>query len=298
MQQSDGTLRAVEVHVFPDSMRGTGEGHRPWDLQPGSTMTNATVAKVDETGGEAQSGGTGSTMTNATVAKVDDSGGARKLSLKYKGGEKTVVVPPGTPVVRIEPGDRSKLVPGAHVFAIASRQPDGTLVAERLRRQGRPGTSDGARRGQPASRRSTPPSGPTSTASGTTATPYFRARSGRRDTSTSTGARPSPASRRDELPLAHPRLHHLEVDDTRQAPAAAQREAQGELEREQREEAPPAGEHGHQRDQAYGGLDEARRPLVDDGEVAVGVGSPVGHGAPYCQVGWHTPSGLAVIFPL
>lgn len=106
--QADGTLRAVEVHVFPDSMRGTGEGHRPWDLQPGSTMTNATVAKVDE------------------------SGGARKLSLKYKDGEKTVVVPPGTPVVRMEPGDRSKLVPGAHVFVIASRQPDGTLVAERL----------------------------------------------------------------------------------------------------------------------------------------------------------------------
>ena len=106
--QNDGTLRAVEVHVFPDSMRGTGEGHRPWDLQPGSTMTNATVAKVDE------------------------SGGARKLSLKYKDGEKTVVVPAGTPVVRMEPGDRSKLVPGAHVFVIASRQLDGTLVAERL----------------------------------------------------------------------------------------------------------------------------------------------------------------------
>ena len=130
--QADGTLRAVEVHVFPDSMRGTGEGHRPWDLQPGSTMTNATVAKVDDSGGEAQSGGTGSTMTNATVAKVDESGGARKLSLKYKDGEKTVVVPPGTPVVRLEPGDRSKLVPGAHVFVIASRQPDGTLIAERL----------------------------------------------------------------------------------------------------------------------------------------------------------------------
>jgi hypothetical protein len=106
--QADGTLRAVEVHVFPDSMRGTGEGHRPWDLQPGSTMTNATVAKVDE------------------------SGGARKLSLKYKDGEKTVVVPPGTPVVRMEPGDRSRLVPGAHVFVIASRQPDSPLVAERL----------------------------------------------------------------------------------------------------------------------------------------------------------------------
>ncbi len=130
--QSDGTLRAMEVHVFADSMRGTGEGHRPWDLQPGSTMTNATVTKVDESGGKAQSGGTGSTMTNATVAKVDKSGGARKLSLKYKDGEKTVVVPAGTPVVKIEPADRSNLVPGAHVFAIVSRQPDGTLLAERL----------------------------------------------------------------------------------------------------------------------------------------------------------------------
>ena len=130
--QSDGTLRAVEVHVFPDSMRGTGEGHRPWDLQPGSTMTNATVAKVDEGGAAAQAGGTGSTMTNATVAKVDESGGARKLTLHYKDGEKTVVVPPGTPVVKLEPGERSNLVPGTHVFAIVSRQPDGTLLADRL----------------------------------------------------------------------------------------------------------------------------------------------------------------------
>jgi len=131
--QSDGTLRAVEVHVFPHSMRGTGEGHRPWDLQPGSTMTNATVAKVDEGGGgAAQASGTGSTMTNATVAKVDESGGARKLALRYKGGEKTVVVPPGTPVVKIEPGERSNLVPGSHVFAIALREPDGTLLTERL----------------------------------------------------------------------------------------------------------------------------------------------------------------------
>jgi hypothetical protein len=135
VQQPDGTLRAVEVHVFPDSMRGTGEGHRPWDLQPGSTMTNATVAKVDQgaSGGAARASGTGSSMTNATVAKVDESGGgARKLSLKYKDGEKTVIVPAGTPVVKIQPGDKSKLVPGAHVFAIVTRQADGTMLAERL----------------------------------------------------------------------------------------------------------------------------------------------------------------------
>ncbi len=131
--QSDGTLRAIEVHVFPDSMRGTGEGHRPWDLQPGSTMTNATVAKLDERGGKARSGGTGSTMTNATVARVGEGGGgARQLSLKYRGGEKTIIVPPGAPVVKMEKGDRSNLVPGAHVFAFLSREPDGTLVAERL----------------------------------------------------------------------------------------------------------------------------------------------------------------------
>lgn len=130
--QADGTLRAVEVHVFAEPMRGTGEGHRPWDLQPGSTMTNATVAQMDQGGGAAQAGGTGSTMTNATVSNVQSSGGGRKLLLKYKDGEKTVVVPAGTPVVKIEPGDRSSLVPGAHVFAIATREADGTLVAKRL----------------------------------------------------------------------------------------------------------------------------------------------------------------------
>jgi hypothetical protein len=117
-----GTLRAIEVHVFPDSMRGTGEGHRPWDLRPGSTMTNATVSGM-EPGGKSQS-----TMTNATVSKK--SGG--KLTLKYKDGEKTVMVPPNTKVVKLEPGDKSDLKPGAHVFVIASRQSDGTLRADRM----------------------------------------------------------------------------------------------------------------------------------------------------------------------
>lgn len=121
--QKDGTLRAIEVHVFPDSMRGTGEGHRPWDLRPGSTMTNATVSKMDESGDKSAS-----TMTNATVAKV----AGRKLSLKYKDGEKTVLVPANAKVVKLEPGDKSQLKPGVHLFAIASRQPDGSLRAERL----------------------------------------------------------------------------------------------------------------------------------------------------------------------
>ena len=117
--QPDGTLRAIEVHVFPDSMRGTGEGHRPWDLQPGRTMmTNATVSSVKPS----------STMTNATVAKM----AGRKLTLKYAGGEKTVVLPSDVTVVKLEPADRSRLSPGAHVFAVVSRQSDGTMRAERM----------------------------------------------------------------------------------------------------------------------------------------------------------------------
>src|SRR5438067_8584521 len=121
--QPDGTLRAIEVHLFPESMRGTGEGHRPWDLRPGSTMTNATVTGVGAAGGKSPS-----TMTNATVAKVAGS----KLTLKYSDGEKSVVVPPDAKVVKLEPADRSQLKPGVHLFAIASRQADGTLRAERL----------------------------------------------------------------------------------------------------------------------------------------------------------------------
>jgi hypothetical protein len=117
LPEPDGSLRAVEVHLFPESMRGTGEGHRPWDRQPGSTMTNATVAPS-----------TSLSRTNATVADVE----GRSLRLTYPGGEKTVLVPHGTTVVKLEPSDRSRLVPGAHVFVIASRQPDGRLRAERL----------------------------------------------------------------------------------------------------------------------------------------------------------------------
>jgi hypothetical protein len=125
--QGDGTLKATEVHVFPESMRGTGEGHRPFDTTPGGTMTNATVATVSR-------GGTsgGSTMTNATVAGVANSAGARTMKLTYKGGEQTVVVPADTPVVMVEAGDRSLLVPGAHVIVSASREPDGELTSDRI----------------------------------------------------------------------------------------------------------------------------------------------------------------------
>jgi len=125
--QPDGTLVAREVHVFPESMRGTGEGHRAMDAaEPGSTMTNATIASVGTRGGPVRS------MTNATVAEVSGAADSRALTLAYKGGEKVVVVPEHVPIVMVEPPDRSLLVPGAHVVVYAAAQPDGTLAADRL----------------------------------------------------------------------------------------------------------------------------------------------------------------------
>jgi len=92
---ADGTLSALEVLVFPEAMRGTGEGHSQWDLQPGSTMTNATVTEL------------------VPGAK------GRSMTLRYKDGEKTIVVPEGIPVVTLKPADRSLLVPGAKVLVTA-----------------------------------------------------------------------------------------------------------------------------------------------------------------------------------
>jgi len=124
--QPDGTLLAREVHIFPESMRGTGEGHRPWPGESGSTMTNATVASVGAAAGEK------SAMANATVSQLSGDGAALKMTLHYNGGEKTVLVPRNVPVVTVEPADRSQLVPGAHVIVYASVQADGTLVADRV----------------------------------------------------------------------------------------------------------------------------------------------------------------------
>lgn len=89
-------------------MRGAAEGHGPWDLQPGSLMTNAAVAGV----AAAPTG--------------------RTLKLAYKGEETEIVVPPETPIVTFQPADASLLKPGAAVFLIARKQPDGTLIAARV----------------------------------------------------------------------------------------------------------------------------------------------------------------------
>ena len=112
VKQADGSLKALEVHIFPESARGTGEGHRPWDLQPGSTMTNANVEKVEP----------------VSVENVQ----GQLLALKYKDGEQKVVVSLGTPIVKNVSGDRSLLKPGTGVYIAAVRGDDGTLTATRI----------------------------------------------------------------------------------------------------------------------------------------------------------------------
>jgi hypothetical protein len=106
--ERDGALVALEVHIFPENMRGTGEGHYDWDLRPSSKMTNANVATVTSMGQD------------------------RVLTVQYKGGEKKVLVTEKAAIVSFAPTDRSELKPGAKVFVNAQRQPDGSLTAARV----------------------------------------------------------------------------------------------------------------------------------------------------------------------
>ena len=106
--ERDGALVALEVHIFPENMRGTGEGHYDWDLRPSSKMTNANVADVTSMGKD------------------------RVLTVQYKGGEKKVLVSEKTVIVSYTPVDRGELKPGAKVFVVAQRQPDGGLTAARV----------------------------------------------------------------------------------------------------------------------------------------------------------------------
>jgi hypothetical protein len=108
MPQPDGSQKAIRVTVFAESQRGTGEGHRPWD-RPGSTMTNATV--------------------DQTVKSVD----GQVLMVKYRGGEKKIVVPPEAAILAYVASDRSELKPGAQIRIVrAIKQADGTLSADRV----------------------------------------------------------------------------------------------------------------------------------------------------------------------
>src|ERR1700688_35385 len=109
MPEPDGVQKAVAVHIFPENQRGAAEGFRPWDQRPGSTMTNATVAE--------------------TVKGTD----GQNILVKYKDGEKKVVVPPETPIVTFVAGDKSELKPGAKIIIFgAAKKDDGTLEANRV----------------------------------------------------------------------------------------------------------------------------------------------------------------------
>jgi hypothetical protein len=106
MPRPDGTQKALEVHIFPEARRGAGEGHRPWDLVPNSTMTNANVEQL--------------------VTSVD----GPMLTMKYKDGEKKISVPNNATIVAFVNGDRSELKPGAKIFiAAGTKNPDGSIEA-------------------------------------------------------------------------------------------------------------------------------------------------------------------------
>jgi hypothetical protein len=105
---TDGKLHALEVLIFPEALRGTGEGERAWDLAPDSLMTNATVAGI------------------ASAAQ------GQALKVTYKGGESEIIVSPSTPIVTFAPGDATLLKPGAAVFIGALKKPDGSLSAARV----------------------------------------------------------------------------------------------------------------------------------------------------------------------
>jgi hypothetical protein len=109
MPQPDGSQKAIEVHIFAESMRGTGEGFRPWDGAPNSTMTNGTV---------------GATVTGVSGPVV---------TVKYKDGEKKIIVGPDVPIVRYVVGDKGALEPGAAFSVIAAvKQPDGSFDVGRI----------------------------------------------------------------------------------------------------------------------------------------------------------------------
>jgi hypothetical protein len=108
--QADGSQKAVEVHIFPEAMRGTGEGHRPYPPVANGTMTNGTAS-------------------GALVAAVEGS----IITVKYKDGEKKIIVAPDVPIVRYEIGGKADLKPGAHFTVLAAtKKPDGTFEANRI----------------------------------------------------------------------------------------------------------------------------------------------------------------------
>ncbi len=117
LPEPDGSWKAVEVHIFPESMRGTGEGDRPYDYKPKSTMTNGTVKALTKS------------SLGGTVEKTDSS----TISIMYKDAEKRIAITPQTVIVTYETGSKEELKPGAKVYiSAATKHPDGKLTASRI----------------------------------------------------------------------------------------------------------------------------------------------------------------------
>lgn len=113
LPQPDGTLKALEIHIFPESMRGTGEGYRPFPQVKQGTMTNATI-------------------TNMTASSASTNDGGKTLTLTYKEGHQTVIVPPDAPIVLLGPGDASMLTAHAKASVTATKDSAGKLIATRI----------------------------------------------------------------------------------------------------------------------------------------------------------------------
>ncbi|MGE8416429.1 MAG: hypothetical protein ACN6QY_29070 [Pseudomonas sp.] len=107
MPMADGTLKALEVHVFPPQLAGTGDGHRPFDLAKGSSMTNGSVGDLVVSNG-------------------------RTLTVNYKGGQQKILVPDDVPIVNLAPGDRSLLKAGVKVVMFVTQGADGKLTAQSI----------------------------------------------------------------------------------------------------------------------------------------------------------------------
>ena len=105
--QEDGTLKALEVHVFPPELAGSGDGHRPFDLVKGSSMTNGSVGDLVVSNG-------------------------RVLTVNYKGGQQKILVPMDVPIVNLMPGDRSLLKVGVKIVTFVTQSADGTLTAQSI----------------------------------------------------------------------------------------------------------------------------------------------------------------------
>ncbi len=105
--QDDGTLKALEVHVFPPELAGSGDGHRPFDLAKGSSMTNGSVGDLVVSNG-------------------------RVLTVNYKGGQQKILVPEDVPIVNLVPGDRSLLKVGVKIVTFVTQSADGTLTAQSI----------------------------------------------------------------------------------------------------------------------------------------------------------------------